>query len=75
MLYVTNWIGVELLGKQYEDMTDKEKATYDKWMARSEKLSSTGKDMSKVGGKMMGCGCLATLLITIPIIILIFLIL
>lgn len=57
--------------KNYEDMTDKEKAAHDKWMARSKKMEAAGKGMQNAGGKMMGCGCLLTLLITIPIIIIV----
>lgn len=55
--------------KNYEDMTDKQKEAHDKWMARSKKLEATGKSMQKAGGAMMGCGCLLTLFITIPILI------
>lgn len=61
--------------KNYEDMTDKEKAGHDKWMARAAKMESAGKNTSKVGSAMMGIGCLMTLLITIPIILLIIFIL
>ncbi|WP_432352673.1 hypothetical protein [Sporosarcina sp. A2] len=60
-----------MANKEYKDMTDKQKAHYDKWMARSKKMGSTGKGMQQAGGKMIGCGCLLTLLITIPIILII----
>ena len=59
------------MSKKYEDLTDKQKAHYDKWNNRAEKLSGTGKGMQQAGGKMIGCGCLLTILVTIPIIIII----
>lgn len=59
------------MAKNYEDMTDKQKQAHDKWMERSRKLEAGGKGMQKAGGKMMGCGCLLTILVTIPIIIIV----
>ncbi|MBU9721710.1 MULTISPECIES: hypothetical protein [Bacillaceae] len=40
-----------------------------KWLDRAEKLDKVGRGMQQTGVKMMGCGCLLTLLITIPIIL------
>lgn len=60
------------MGKQYEDMTDAEKAKYDKWMKRSEMFNKAGSGMQGGGVKIAGCGCLLTLIITIPILILLF---
>ena len=57
--------------KNYEDMTDKQKAAHDKWMARSKRMEAGGKGMQQAGGKMMGCGCLLILFVTIPIILLV----
>lgn len=59
------------MGKQYEDMTEEEKANHDKWVRRGEKVTAAGNGMQKAGGAMMGCGCLMTLFITIPIIIIV----
>ncbi|WP_277679559.1 hypothetical protein [Gracilibacillus dipsosauri] len=39
----------------------------------SEKAAETGDTLNKVGNSMMGCGCLLTIFITIPILIFIFL--
>lgn len=55
----------------YDELTDKQKARYDKWTKRGDALTSTGKGMQQAGGKMMGCGCLLTIFVTIPIILLI----
>lgn len=55
----------------YDEMTDKQKARYDKWSKRGDAMTNTGKGMQQAGGKMMGCGCLLTILVTIPIIIIV----
>ncbi|GKV67617.1 hypothetical protein NCCP2716_01150 [Sporosarcina sp. NCCP-2716] len=55
----------------YGKLNDKQKAAHDKWIARSKKMEETGKGMQQVGGKMAGCGCLMTIFITIPIILII----
>lgn len=39
----------------------------------SNKLEEVGDAMQNVGNNMMGCGCLLTIFITIPIIIFVFL--
>lgn len=60
------------MAKEYEDLTDKEKAHYDKWTARGDKFTKAGQGMQQGGGKMMGCGCLLILFVTIPIILIAF---
>ncbi|SER69423.1 hypothetical protein SAMN05444126_10474 [Salisediminibacterium halotolerans] len=36
-------------------------------------MDDTGKKLQKIGNNMMGCGCLLTLFVTIPILLLLFL--
>lgn len=57
--------------KTYEELTDEEKAKYDKWQGRADRFNSTGQGMQKAGGKMAGCGCLLTIVVTIPIILIV----
>ncbi|MFC7063999.1 hypothetical protein [Halobacillus seohaensis] len=42
-------------------------------MGEKNSMERLGEGMQQAGNNMMGCGCLLTLLITIPIIIIIFL--
>ncbi|MFS0822161.1 HIRAN domain-containing protein [Bacillus sp. 1P02SD] len=51
---------------------EKKKQRLEKQIERSAKMTKVGKSMQKPGGAIAGCGCLLTLLITIPIIIIIF---
>lgn len=44
----------------------------DKWKTTGEKLTAIGEGMQQTGNNMMGCGCLLTLVITLPIIIFFF---
>ncbi|GAF63632.1 hypothetical protein BTS2_0523 [Bacillus sp. TS-2] len=44
-----------------------------KWEERGEKLEKMGEGMQSAGSNMMGCGCLLTIIITIPILLFIFL--
>lgn len=55
------------------DNEKQRKESSDKWQARADKLESAGKAMQQGGNSMIGCGCLLTVLVTIPILILIFL--
>ena len=55
------------MAKNYEDMTDKEKAGHDKWMARSEKMNKGGKAAGGLGCAAMIIGLVLILLVTIPI--------
>ncbi|MBT2582988.1 hypothetical protein [Planococcus sp. ISL-109] len=57
--------------KSYDEMTDQEKVEYHEGMQRAEKAENVGKGMQKAGGAMVGIGCLMTLFITIPIILLV----
>lgn len=41
-----------------------------KWAETGEKMQAIGSSMQKTGNAMSGCGCLMTIFITIPIIIL-----
>ncbi|MDQ0158973.1 hypothetical protein [Alkalibacillus salilacus] len=38
-----------------------------------DSMQNAGKEMQGAGNNMMGCGCLLTILITIPILLLLFL--
>lgn len=40
-----------------------------KWEERGKKMEELGNKMQKAGGMMVGIGCLLTLLVTIPLII------
>lgn len=55
------------MAKKYEDMTDKQKAAHDKWMARSENMKNGGKVAGGVGCAAMIIGILLIIFITIPI--------
>ncbi|NJP37181.1 hypothetical protein [Alkalicoccus luteus] len=37
-----------------------------------EKMQNVGKDMQKGGGALAGCGCLLTIFVTVPIILILF---
>lgn len=41
----------------------------DKWAERGKKVEAAGEKTKAIGAGVVGCGCLLTLLITIPIII------
>lgn len=43
-----------------------------KWQELGKKLEDMGEGMQNAGSSMMGCGCLLTLFITIPIILFLF---
>ena len=44
-----------------------------KWYQASQKAEKIGNTMQSAGDSMPGCGCLITLLVTIPVIIIIIL--
>lgn len=57
------------------DKEEMRKLKGEKWLARSESMVVAGESMRKGGNALIGCGCLLTLLVTIPIIIILFFIL
>lgn len=57
--------------KSYDEMTDLEKVQHHERIQRAEKVQKVGGSMQKAGGAMMGIGCLMTLFITIPIILIV----
>jgi len=57
--------------KSYDEMTDQEKVQHHERIQRAEKVQKVGGNMQKAGGAMMGIGCLMTLFITIPIILIV----
>lgn len=53
------------MAKRYEDMTDKEKAEHDKWMARSENMKNGGKAAMGLGCSMIIGGVFLIIVVTI----------
>lgn len=55
--------------KNYEDMTDKEKAEHDKWMARSENMKNGGKAAMGMGCSMVILGLILTVIVAVILIL------
>ncbi|NEU29948.1 hypothetical protein GN156_04045 [bacterium LRH843] len=54
-----------------EPISTTKKLNKEEKLQRSKKIKEVGNEIQKAGNKMMGCGCLLTLVITIPIILII----
>lgn len=55
--------------KSYKDMTDKEKAGHDKWMARSENMKNGGKAAMGMGCSMVILGLILTVIVAVILIL------